>query len=396
MKKRISRTEMLNMMGFVLLMVLMVLTGCQKNEGGKTELTTEIAQATDRVKTRSAFDVNLYAMNKTVCDPFIEQTAISYENGIKGSLYYRTSSMPRYYKASDYVEKTQKSAQSIFLTDLNVPTRMFTNGFSTQSTGVVKDDAGNILIEYFGMKFETIIRLSSDQPEGDYEFASLSDDGFVMKALIDGVWQTIINNDGDHPTRMGCASQSIHLTRDKEVPVEITYYQGPRYHIANVLMWRKANDASSLGKDPQCGKSGNNYFFDPNKNSVELQPYKDLLARGWEVVPAKNYFITKEASYNPCVAGTDPIISNLRVDEILSNDAYISWTTDLPATAQLLITDVETGTESITVSDNVLQTVHTLYVTGLKANTAYKARAISVSGDLGRAISGEFTFNTLP
>ena len=137
------------------------------------------------------------------------------------------------------------------------------------------------MIEYFGLKFETVLKLRADQNEGSYELGTLADDGIIVKAKVDGVWKTIINNDVDHPTQMGCAASALNLNRDSAIPLEITYYQGPRYHIANVLMMR---ESANTGKDQECGKLGNTYYFDPNNQSVPLAPYQGLLARGWALV----------------------------------------------------------------------------------------------------------------
>jgi hypothetical protein len=76
-----------------------------------------------------AVNVNRYAANKIMCDPLAPPTSSatkSYQNGIKAELFYRTQGMPRWYNSNDYVSLAKKSEQNIFLTDVNVPTRMFT------------------------------------------------------------------------------------------------------------------------------------------------------------------------------------------------------------------------------------------------------------------------------
>lgn len=358
-------------------------------KSGFGDLTVELDQSQGLQS--SKFDMNKHSLHKTVCDPWGGQTPGSPEKGILGTLFYQGAGAPRLSSAQDYVSQATKSNQTLFFTDLNVPTRMFHEGFSTQSSQVVKDDSGNKLIEFFGLKFETVLRLKPDQAEGSYELSVLADDGVVVKAKIGDRWETIINNDGDHPTKMGCALSEIHLTRDSAIPLEVTYYQGPRYHIANVLMWRKSME---IGNDVQCNQVGNEHFFDPNNNSVELQPYKDLLARGWEPISADNFFIPGKASYNPCVEGTNPVISGFRTGEIFSNEVRFTWTTDIPATTQILLTNTSTGEQTVTETDNVLRTSHNVNISGLEAGVTYKAQALSVSEDLGKSLSEKITFTT--
>lgn len=340
----------------------------------------------------SPYDINAFPLNRLVCDPFNANNAPTPQQGIKASLFYRGDGQPTYNKAGDYPALATPSSQVLFFTDINVPTRMFDTGFASQTQDVLKNDAGQILIEYFGLRFSTVIKLADTDPTGDYEFAVLSDDGVRMRAKnADGTWSEMINNDGDHPTRMGCSSSVVHFDRGTEVEIELDYYQGPRYHIANVLLWRPVAQA---GLDSQCGKSGNEYFFNPNANSTPLQPYNDLLARGWTPVSTRNFFIPGSGTqpdkyYNPCVNGVDPVISDFVIEEIASNDVWVSWTTDIPATSQLLVTKVSTGAATLTPTDNILRTSHSLRVSRLQMGTTYRLRAVSISNTLGKAITTE-------
>lgn len=363
------------------------LSACTAGNGFKDISAEVIGQDTGKV---SKYDVNKHLMNKVVCDPFGGENPPSVEHGIKASLFYKGAAQPRYYSAQDYVDHTTKSSQSLFFTDLNVPSRMFSEGFANQTSQVVKDDAGERLIEFFGLKFQTTLKLRADQPEGDYELGTLADDGVVVNVKINGQWRPLINSDGDHSTKMGCALSTVNFSRDTEIPIEVTYYQGPRYHIANVLMWRLS---STAGADSSCGVMGTNHFFDPN-NSAPLQPYKDLQSRGWEPISAENFFIPVEESYNPCVEGTNPVISNFRTLEVFSEGVSVAWRTDIPATAQVLVTNVATGESIVTTTDNILRDFHEVYISGLQPETTYTAQAVAVSSDLGRSVSPAITFTT--
>lgn len=350
---------------------------------------------------RLAVNVNQYKAGGVICDPLnggnITQT--SYEKGIKAELFYKTSSMPRWYKSTDYVQLALKSAQNIFLSDMNVPTRLFTEGFSTTQGSVLKDDQQNKLIEYFGLKMSTHIVLSDSDEEGYYEFALLSDDGVKM-SIKGGDFnvpdQVLIDNDGDHPTSMGCSNQSIRMLKNVLLPVELTYYQGPRYHIANILMWRKSTVA---GKDKQCGLNGNDMYFDPDKQSKPQKAFIDLLARGWKVLTPDNYRISKVTSspppdYNPCVNGTDPVISAFVLGEVILSSVSFSWDTDIASTSQIVLTNLATGVSVVTDADNILRTRHDVTLNNLQPSTNYKAKALSVSADLGRGESNEVFFTT--
>lgn len=343
-------------------------------------------------------DVNMYSSAKLICDPLAPPTdpgETTYEYGIKASLHYLEAGMPRMYKATDYVQFGRKAASDVFLRDMNVPTRMFTEGFSTPTGQTLAKDNGQKLIEYFGLKMNSSLMLNDSDEEGEYELAMLADDGsnLTIKGVGDNAIDTLlINNDGDHPTRMGCATKTVTLSRNQMIPIEVTYYQGPMYHISNVLIWRKS---STAGKDPLCGQLGNNLYFNPNNNSQPLQAFKDLQARGWKVVKPNNFVLSKTNSdYNPCVVGTNPVITEFKRSETGATTVFFTWTTDIPATTQIQLTNVSTGIITTTNSNNQLHTTHEALLEGLQPGETYKARAVSVSADLGRTLSEEIIFTT--
>ncbi len=344
-----------------------------------------------------AVNVNQYPSNKIICDPLSggNTTQTNYEKGIVASLYYLTTGMPIMKKSTDYAQFAHKSDQNIFLSDMNVPTRMFTEGFATSTGTFLKNDQEQKLIEYFGLKMNTNLVLSAADTAGNYELALLSDDGTTLK-LKSGTDEiadeVLIDNDGDHPTKMGCSSRVVRMRHNVMLPIEVTYYQGPRYHISNVLIWRKATTA---GQDSLCNQLGNDKFFNPNKNSEPQQAFRDLEARGWKVLTPDNFMVSRTTNqYNPCVKGSDPIITELAMGEVILTDASLSWKTDILATSHVQLTNMTTGEVTITQSDNVLRTTHDLKLSGLQSGTTYKAQAVSVSEDLGRTTSTELTFTT--
>ncbi|MFZ4404516.1 MAG: hypothetical protein ACOYOK_10490 [Pseudobdellovibrionaceae bacterium] len=350
------------------------------------------AQGDAGVYGKMAVDVNLHPLTKTVCDPFGDNRSDHLKSGLTANLFYQTKNSPRFYSTDDYMTKAKMSEQKLFFMDLNVPTRLFNTGFMTSTRDVLKDDQGQKLIEYFGLKFETVIRLSEDDAPGNYEFALLSDDGSKMTFLNSNKQnEVLIDNDGDHPTKMGCSNKTIYMDDKTNLSSIIQYYQGPRMHIANVLLWRKSDTA---GKDSACGSTGNNVFFDPDNGSRPQKAYLDLLARGWKVVDKKNYFIPQKEVYNPCTAGTQPVVSNVKIEEVFMDGATVTWTTDIPATAQLKVTNLSTGRITLTTTDNLLRTQQSIQITGLQAQTAYSVQVVSISADLGEGISDAVNFMT--
>tara|TARA_B110001454_G_scaffold219199_1_gene251723 strand:+ start:25278 stop:26501 length:1224 start_codon:yes stop_codon:yes gene_type:complete len=390
-------------------MMLGLNISCSKGSSSAESIKGEIiTTAQTETVVKSVYDTNAYPLNKLVCDPFDPDPVPSAKHGIKSSLWFRGFNQPIYQSVMSYINNYTHSDQTLFFNSVNVPTRMFYDGFPLESGDVVRDDLGTQLIEYFAMKFESQIILGPDDSEGLYELAMLSDDGTILKikdpdnvittANSNG-WETHINNDGDTPTRMKCSSRLVNMTRDKKIQMELLYYQGPRYHISNMLIWRKATQA---GKDSLCNQSGNELFFDPKHNSAPLK-WLDLAARGWRVLSTQNYLLPEtgnstseggDVDYNPCYTGTVPVISNFQVVEQLSNEVSFSWRTDIKAVSMMMVTNLDTGEKTVTQSDNVLRTTHQILISGLKNNTNYRFQVVAISEDLGRAISPAIDLKT--
>lgn len=339
-------------------------------------------------KQLATFDVNMYPLNKLVCDPMGGGNPENPGMGLKASLYY-TSPGQTYPKVADYFENGIKSPQAMFFSEIFVPTRTFDKGFPTQTGGFVKDDSGNKLIEHFAIRFSTVLKLSQEDEEGEYEFAILSDDGAVMKTRIDGVDTVVVDNDNIHPTRMGCGTTKLNMTKESEFLVDFEYYQGPKYHISFIPLWRKVS--SSNAAETECGKLGNDRYFDYNNNSAPKQPYKDILARGWKPIAAANYNLPISAVFNPCVEGVAPVISNFVVDDLSNGRVLVSWTTDIPATTQVRYVNMDSGVELLTNADNFLTTEHEMLLEGLNPGKWYLFQGVSISDSYGKSISDPVT-----
>lgn len=238
-----------------------------------------------------------------VCDPFSENNEVVTEkNGIEGKLYYFDSQPPTkntsyFLQYGTYVENL-----IVYLSQINVPTRHFSQGFTTDTGATLSNLAGDTLIEWFALNLTGRIGLTSADAPGAYQFAAISDDGILFKLTKNGTLEPYINDDNVHPTLMSCSVEPVMFDATTKIPFELNYFQGPRTEIALMLLWRPYPAAGGAPIiDPECGKSGTTYFFDYSTNpSTPKQPYLNLLSRGWRPVPAVNFFLKENAKPNPC------------------------------------------------------------------------------------------------
>jgi len=360
----------------ILTLSVLGLNACSKSS-------TSLVASNPETGALANFDTNTYALNKVVCDPFNPGDP-GPNDGLVADLYYKTADQPVWGSVGDFINLGQKSPKKFFFSNVDVPTRMFSLGFPVETGGMVQNDNGEDLIEYFALSFSSVLKLSASDEEGDYELALLSDDGanFSIRQP-DGTYHVAVNNDGTHPTRLGCG-EHITMTHETELLVRLDYYQGPRYHISLIPMWRKV--VAGQHAEPLCGASGNEYFFDPNHDSAPQQPYNDLLSRGWKPIAAANWNLPAYAIFNPCTPGTTPTISAMTVESV-EGQVIVQWRTDMMATSQVLAVNVATGEETLTVSDNQLSVPHRVVLTNLHAGQVYDIKAISISDDYGKAQS---------
>jgi len=236
-----------------------------------------------------------------ICDPFDSTNIISATSGLQGSIYYLDASQPRYTNSIDYINNGHKVNADLFMNSVNVPTRIFSYGFVTDGGLTLVDNSNQLLVEYFGLKLDSKIKLGASDDEGDYQLALLADDGATL-SLDDGsgTFQQIVGDEGEHPTQFACASHVLSMDRQSRIPIDLTYFQGPRYHIALMMLWRKISAPQSLS-DKECGNSGNDYFFSFDQTtgkSVAQPAYLGLLMRGWKPLSAENFEL--QSGSNKC------------------------------------------------------------------------------------------------
>jgi len=335
------------------------------------------------------FDVD---EDNTVCDPLSNSNSETPENGLLAKLIVSSDKMPaKISSVMDFYNNGTRLSKNIYFADVNVPTRSFTQGFTTQSGETLVDANGNKLIENFALEYDSVLKLSDTDKEGNYEIASLADDGARLFVKENGVWSELINNDGVHTTRLGCPYRTINLTKSSEVPVKLLYFQGPRYHIANVLMWKRHKKARSW-KEPSrhslCGVQGNNVFYkgDSQKPTAILNA---LQKSGWSVLASAN-FKMPEQKKNPCIEEALKI-TDFQAKNVNAPTATVTWSTNLPSSSQLKISNFFTGEEITTPLNSDMVTNHEVQIDGLVRGLYYVVQAISVDAKGNKVLSEAIT-----
>jgi PA14 domain len=111
--------------------------------------------------------------------------------------------------------RKMKAVGSIYTPSLNIPPQDFREGFP----GVTKRT------EWFAIDYKG--RFWVETP-GEYKFSLLADDGANL--YIDE--RKVIDNDGNHAPRESAGTIKLgHGAHD----IRVSYFQGPRYHVALVL-----------------------------------------------------------------------------------------------------------------------------------------------------------------
>lgn len=248
--------------------------------------------------------------DETVCDPFDngggQGGGTTAQNGLIAGLYSLQDGS-QYSSVWDFQTHGTLSDVTLFFSQINVPTRPFDAGFATQSGTVLEDPNGDPLHEWFSLHFESNIRLAAGDTAGKYQFAVMSDDGAIFQIDTGAGFSTLINNDGTHATKLACSLTGIDLQPGQNLPIKFDYFQGPRMHIALILLWREfpTGNVPFAINDSACGQSGNSLFFDSTTTpSTPQATYNGMLARGWRPVPAQNFFLTDGSTgggvTNPC------------------------------------------------------------------------------------------------
>ncbi len=252
-----------------------------------------------------AFSPSAFAQTNppTVCAPFDPGNPGSDQTGLAGRIKYLEATQARVTNVGDLLANGKDAGVQLVLNSLDVPTVRFTQGFVDSGTSApLKTSAGAVLNEWFAIDVRSELILSDSETDGFYQLAFLSDDGAVLDidATLTAAGTRLIDNDGEHSTRMGCASKAVYLKKSETRPIRVKYFQGPREHISLTLMWRKVA-AENAAKDVLCGASGNDYFWNSNVTpSAPTAKYNELVSRGWKIPRAKNFILPPDVRTNPC------------------------------------------------------------------------------------------------
>ncbi|MEQ1876103.1 MAG: fibronectin type III domain-containing protein [Bdellovibrionia bacterium] len=334
-------------------------------------------------------EVDVIDPAKVICNPIDDFVPTFLSRGLVGKLYYLTDDQPRYSSVDEFIPNAHAIDADLYFNRLFVPTRPFDRGFYTMDGTLVTNPDGEALYEYFGVEMETMIKLAPGQAPGNYQFAILADDGAMMRLHEAGGDTLIVNNDGVHPTKMGCQSGSLYMDANTKLPVQVRYHQGPRFHISLVMMMRPMPTDPTLQNDALCGQMGNSMYFDSTQNPPSAKPnFYALLERGWTVLEGSNFELPNPK--NPCVIQEEPIeITNMALSSVTTSAVTVTWTTNVPGTTKVEYKATNGGTWVFTAENPALVTSHSVTVTGLTPNTLYTFKAFSNSASMQTAQSDE-------
>lgn len=240
---------------------------------------------------------NLPTIPSVVCDPFNPPNGSADEHsGLIGSLKYLSDSMPRYGSVIDYLANGVSVPTTIWMSQVNVPPQNFDRGFIGGNGQALTSNEGYTLFQYFSLSFTSDLKKPAGAASSYFQIALLSDDGAILQANKGSGFETLINNDGAHISRMKCATSTVELaSADSRIPIRLDYFQGPATELALMLFWREVSGPGADLSDPLCDAEGRTLFFDPS-TSTPTQAYEDFLGRGWSVIPTDS-FVTE----NPCL-----------------------------------------------------------------------------------------------
>jgi hypothetical protein len=256
--------------------------------------------------------------SSTVCNPLGGGETTGLDNGLYARLrYIPDANAPRPQDIADFFGPDGADAgMDLYFNQLYVPTRYFADGFQTQDGTLLETPQGTTLYEWFELTFNSTVKLSEADTAGLYQFAILSDDGSILS--IDqgngAGLQQFINNDGQTASRLACATSTIRFDNSTALPIKVDYFQGPRYNIALILLWREIpenacnQDIQASLSDPACGQVGNDEFFTWSETgdapSDPTSVWLGMINRGWKVLNVENYYLPSTAPINPCATVT--------------------------------------------------------------------------------------------
>ena len=358
-----------------------------------------------------------------ICEPFTDSEESSNgRNGLKASLRYVTPStndelnFAKSLGAKNYWSNNSslisKYDNPIFFKDISVTPIAFDAGFFYAPGKYLEDKNNQKLNEWFSVKYETLLQLSTADRPGYYKLASASDDGTIVEADVagDGKMVEVLNNDGTHSTRFQCQNDKSYLyfpNQDSKIKLNVYFYQGPRVHIANVLMFKYVGatlPADDNIKGCELNGSGNIFSGSSNSNMTVSKPgegtnsmkpidqdsvsgeYAYLVNNGWSIIPNRNYLLPDE-EIDPCAVNSltilnssDPqymivgkkVIANntvsLKFVSSLQSDHVVKFYEISSTGTETLMNNASLGSSSVVDGKNV----HSVQFNGVMAGNKYR------------------------
>lgn len=380
-------------------------------EGGLDQVTPVIPPASNHLAVIEY--VNIRSSEDYVCEPFNSSTtSVSGTNGLKGKLAYydvkadadvATASSLKVKQYWDENNNIVRPAQDLYFNQINVIPMKFDSGFTAANGSVLKKLNSQTLVEWFGIKYETLLTLKPDQAEGYYKLASISDDGVIVEAYIDNKWVEIINNDGLHSPRFMCQfqqgqNQALYLSRNSKIPLRIYYHQGPKVHIANMLLMKHLGAEIPGSAVVGCENDNNtNLFSDPVSGpTVPSQAYLDLITAGWGVIAKENFLLPNE-EINPCSQNQLKVVNHssfpsmvvegkhIVSEGILALEFFSSFASEAEVSLSIVENNVETllsVKSSISGTFDMDKHKHAIQLSGLSSSSKYKLDVVLISKEL--------------
>ncbi|MFK8137684.1 MAG: hypothetical protein AB8E15_04905 [Bdellovibrionales bacterium] len=263
--------------------------------------------------------------DKIICGGLgnISGESLECENGFIGDIYllgfneaYSVNTVDTYFNFGQKVNSLvlgEEDAEGVnlVLPRIAIPTQSHTFGFKIGDRVLLDPRTNNqeIMTEYFALNLSSILFVPEKTAgtvsdaiteDGYYEFALISDDGAILNSidLDTGNVETIVDNDGTHPTRMGC-SEPIYLEKSRPLPLNLKYYQGPRTEIALTLVYRPVLPNDNGSHRALCGISDINFFGAELTNSqlqtvienpVVDSKWNSVVNSGWKVISSENLY----------------------------------------------------------------------------------------------------------
>ncbi len=197
-----------------------------------------------------------------ICDPFSNGGARDATKGVRATLHYYEVGDPRIASIANSnhfipgVPGVVTAASPVYLNQLDVPTRAFSDGFTNGEGNLLKTMSGEPLIEWFSLRMGSNFIAPTAAEEGHYQFALHSDDGAVLK--IDegrnGNYVDLVNDDSIHAPKLTCATRTVHLKAGDPLPFKLNYFQGPRVLITLQVLWKRLPAAQSSGLSCAMGE----------------------------------------------------------------------------------------------------------------------------------------------